>query len=229
MKLLLGLIVISFLFLGCTQSNTQVNAEVSTQVSVQATQQASAQPSEAMNEPTVQASTQVQGSNELVACLDKTRTWKINYDITTITSQGTFNSQMVQYYDNGKIRTDVLTSGIEARSYLIGNDITSCYTYAGSWTCTKTPKPENTVDTEVEVKQNAINYEADGSIQAAGKTANCFKGTTGQSTIRYCISSDCVPIYVKSVGTSNGQTVESETKATAYTTIVTAADFQLPA
>ncbi len=233
MKEFIGLLAVSMLLLGCVGNGatsatptpavieatpTPVAVATATPLVLDAT------PTPAVNDATPTPKVE---TSALTTCLSASRSWKVDYAVKAVTNGESSQVQMTQYFKDGKIRTDVTSSGVEVRTFVDGTTVNSCFQAGGSWNCQASQVPATNVETDV--KANADTYVADGTMSVAGTTANCFKGSNAQGDIRYCISSDCVPLFVSYSATQSGVTVQTETKATAYAATVADADFALPA
>ncbi|MEM2137849.1 MAG: hypothetical protein QW568_02070 [Candidatus Anstonellaceae archaeon] len=163
--------------------------------------------------------------------------WKATYELSGTGMQGV--SEMTQYVKGiGKIRIDATASNIELRTYFLGSDMYSC-TKQGSWGCLKfsVPKTEQTdssqlsYDLKNKLKENAAKYSvsADGTMQVAGVTATCFRVTSDEANVRYCVSPEGVPLYMLTTAKSEGKNAEFLMKAKSYSTSVSDSDFALPA
>ena len=141
---------------------------------------------------------------------------------------------MTQYIKGtNKMRFDSAYGGIESRSYFMGDLFYSCSNSQGTWTCMKLAlSKDDTTKAMDDISSNKDDYTitADGTMQIAGVTANCYK-VSGKNieSYRACHSAEGVPLYVMMVSTSEGKSFTTEMKATSYSTVVSDSDFVLPA
>ncbi|MCX6772735.1 MAG: hypothetical protein NTV88_03110 [Candidatus Micrarchaeota archaeon] len=167
--------------------------------------------------------------------LKSTLQYKVAYDISSGTAGQQAVLQMTQYLKGTtKMRSDSAYQGIESRTYVVDGAYYSCSNAQGAWTCMKLTIPkEDTTKSIDDVATNKENYQitADGTMQVAGVTANCYK-VIGKNLdySRSCYSPEGVPLYVKITSTSaQGETGSTEMTATSYSTSVSDSDFALPA
>ena len=237
--ILIGLLFVGLILFGCTGTTKEQQDAADKFVSsseptktVDMGDAASIKPSVKATEASTPATATPRSGGEnsgLALCTGAPREWKIEYAIESDAGGQKTTSKMTQFYKGQKkIRSDFATSGIEARSYLLGSEYYSCTQVSGSWSCSKIEKPAGS-DTEGQIARDAPTYVEDGTISVAETTANCWKGNVGYSEIRYCISSDCLPLYIATKGSSSGMTVETVTKATSFAKSVADSDFELPA
>jgi len=155
-----------------------------------------------------------------------TSKWKIEYDVST---GGATTIPMTQYTRGNDIRTDTAVGGQTTRAYLLGTKYYSCMEQAGAWTCFEFGMPAGSAQSKIETEPSKYAAVADGTMQVAGTTANCFKLNVEGTAMRYCFSKEGVPLYLSSSGTANGQKVDTIMTARSYTLSVSDSDFELPA
>ncbi|HIH18834.1 TPA: hypothetical protein HA225_02555 [Candidatus Micrarchaeota archaeon] len=189
-----------------------------------------AQPSQGSGQGATQGTSPL---DSLMGALGLSNGWKVTYLMTTSATPET--SEMTQYIKGtDKFRTDSVTMGIETRSIVLSDNIYIC-SKDGSWSCLKMSKQDDKGSESSrlndEIKSNPSKYTvtADGTMQVAGTTATCYKVVSENSTTRYCVSPEGVPLYTKSDSQSQGRAFSSELKATSYSLSVSDADFALPA
>lgn len=164
-------------------------------------------------------------SDALLGALTGNSGYKVVYQVTAGTAA---SYEMTEYLKGGNMRTDIALSGMQSRTYVISGKVTSCILAGTTWSCNALPS-QNTqsVDIGEQLKADPSKYAitADGTQTVAGVAATCYKVVGTDATVRYCISSEGVPLYVKT--TAQGMDVVMQ--ATSYSTSVTDADFALPA
>ena len=224
MKAIAVLIIFSMiLFAGCAGQQEQPP------------QQPAQQPSK-QNNPTVtvpQPENPAPAISALVSCFQSSRTWKVTYEVSSSGSPVSGNMLMIQYnIGDNRLRSDFSVGKLQVRSYLLDNVYYNCGNAGPGFQCYKMvvkDSSQQTYNYDAKFKASAANYIEDGNMQVAGATATCFKSAEAGQTIRYCVSSDCAPLYVKYEATENGKPVTVEAKATDYTKDVSESDFTLPA
>ena len=172
-------------------------------------------------------------ASELLKVLGNKATlkWQISYNLISQAQGNNFQVPMVQYVDGkNKIRTDLTTQGVEARTYFIDGTITSCTQNSGSWNCYKSEPQKNHVsDAEKDVQINKDKYAitSDGAKTVAGASTNCFKivEKSSAATINECFSSEGLPLYISYVSSDS----TTEMTATKYSTTLASGTFDVPA
>lgn len=175
-------------------------------------------------EPTKPAAPEKTPSELLIGALSSSSGWKIVYDVDA-GSAGSY--EMTQYAKGGNTRTDMAFSGMESRTYTVAGKVNSCVLAGASWMCNDvTAQVGGQTDISQQLQADSAKYTitADGTEAVAATTANCYKLVSTDGTVRYCISAEGAPLYVK----TSAQGTEVVMKAKSYTTIVTDADFVLP-
>jgi hypothetical protein len=154
--------------------------------------------------------------------------YMVEWDISTIAQGQTMNSQMTQYFKDAKhFRTDMITSGMEVRSYLVDDTISSCFNIAGKWNCQQVTYEQGASE---QAENNIISGKVDYKVTnlpgrtIAGTSTQCYQAEVEQSKVTYCFSSEGVPLYIK---TEMAQAT-SEMTATKYSTSVADSVFELP-
>lgn len=154
------------------------------------------------------------------------------YDIS-IDAQGQKTSYKTAQYLGGsdRLRMDTTMQGVETRAYLLPDGYYSCNNRQG-WQCLKMANEdqagqqdytENFKDVEKSPDDYDITYQ--GTMSVAGTTAQCWGITYTGQTMKYCFSSEGVPLYME----MSGPTMKYLMKATKYSTSVSDSDFALPA
>lgn len=162
--------------------------------------------------------------------------WMVSYDMTSAYSGEEFEGTMTQYVDGEeKMRMDMTAQGQETRTYMLDNNVYSCFNQDGSWSCMGFEQTEEEQETQTpqdireDIQGDMESYEITslGQRNIAGSVAQCYRlvGTDG-NTVEYCFSSEGVPLYVK---TTSNQGDLSEMTATSYSTNVASNAFELPA
>jgi len=238
MKILIAVLFVSLLLFGCSsqqQTPTQQPSQQTTQTSQPETQQAqqlSANP-----------------IDNLLSAFKQNNGWKVTYDFKYSESLGSYNAyEMTQYVQGtGKFRADLYPKGekVTSHSYVIGNDGYGCGKNQELWTCYALLDRKIVGDEPYTVRKDLEQdyiVTADGTMQVADTTATCYNVAYKSNnywnspypsnwTSLYCISSDGVPLYVKTIQTvyEFDKILETEMTATSYGTTVSDADFLLPA
>jgi hypothetical protein len=163
-------------------------------------------------------------ANKLKDIFAKNVKFAVTYDVKTAGTQ----NEMTQYITDGKMRTDITTQGMEVRSYLIGDEYTSCNKATGDWMCQKITYEPSSADTaKDDIKKNPEQYAIESlpGRTIARAATDCFRITTKNGVVEYCYSNEGVPLYMKT--TAGAAT--SELIAKEYSTTVPADSFDLPA
>jgi hypothetical protein len=166
--------------------------------------------------------------------IGKTIEYKAAYDISTNANGQPVVTKMTQYMKGeDKIRLDTDYQGVEGRTYFLSNVLYMCTKQSGGWSCLKFSTQEDQMNkAKDDIEKNIADYQiiADGTMQVAGVTANCFK-VTGKNIENYrsCYSSEGVPLYAKLDSGDGKATQTTEMTATSYSTNVLDSDFVLPA
>ncbi|MBW2964367.1 hypothetical protein KY363_02810 [Candidatus Woesearchaeota archaeon] len=159
-------------------------------------------------------------------------TFMAQYDIS-IDTQGQKQSYKTAQYLGGadKLRIDNNIQGMETRAYLLSDGYYSCRNQGG-WQCFKVASKddigqqdytENFKDVEKSPDDYDITYQ--GTMSVAGTTAQCWGITYTGQTMKYCFSSEGVPLYMEMKGPQMSYLM----KASKYSTTVSESDFKLPA
>jgi len=164
-----------------------------------------------------------------------TSTYQVTYDIVaSMKDVGDSTSTMGLYMDGEtRVRTDISTQGMVARTYMIANVLTTCTQSNSKWTCMKLDTPptdetkefEQSILEEKDAADSDYQIKRDGTKVVAGVTADCFAVTSKDATVGYCFSKEGVPLYMKTQFAEG----TSEMTATSYTTKIAADTFKLPA
>lgn len=142
--------------------------------------------------------------------------------------------EMTMYNDlkNMRMRTDVETSGVQARTYLLDGTLTACTLQSGSWLCFESGQSTDVVyQNNQDIQENLDNYQVTSlpPRTVAGTLTECFRVVkSGEGTVDYCLKGT-VPLYVKVEAQADGNTVVSELTATSFKESVSNSDFELPA
>jgi len=149
----------------------------------------------------------------------------VKYEITGTNMPST----MSQYLKKSKMRSDVTTEGIEARSFIVDKVITSC-TNQGSWQCYQINSAETAVNNGLDnIKENIEDYKSkvtkEPSRTILGMKTECFKVTDDKGWYIYCWNSKFTPLFIG--GTQSNQ--EWSMTAIDYKESVADSVFDLPA
>jgi len=156
--------------------------------------------------------------------------WQVTYDASANSGGQQTNFAMTQYLKGkNKVRNDAAVQGIETRSYILDNVLTTCSKNDNKWTCYGSEMKKDAVakfEDEADTSQD-YKVESDGTKAVAGVTAKCYKVTDHENsyTIRYCFSSEGVPLYIK----FDSSDASSEMTATSYSKTVSDSVFEVPA
>ena len=192
---------------------------------------ANTQPQAPPSQP--QATPGSSAADQLLSIMGLTQGWKVSYTINgTNMPSGSTMTQYIKGTD--KIRVDSTAMGTESRSFVLSGKTYSCINQGESWICYKVDSSQsgqNSTNLQNDIQSNPSKYTvtADGSMQVAGVTAACYKVVSVDGTVRYCVSQEGIPLYIKTTGSTQGVSYESELTATSYSTSVSDSDFQLPA
>jgi hypothetical protein len=224
---ILALAVLALMIAGCSSSTPQTPVQTSTGQDTQA-------------DTTTTTTTTNQDAAEEFEELFSTKAateFKVDYVIKTSAEGQTMTSTMSQYMKGEeKIRADMAFNDMESRTYIMGEDFTTCTRQDNAeWSCYKLPESEQgdeevpIVEVKEDFEENPDEYTItrDGTMQVAGVTATCYKmTTTGEdaSVVTYCFSKEAVPLYVK----MESDEYLTEMTATTYSTRVSNSDFNLP-
>ncbi|MFA6907365.1 MAG: DUF4412 domain-containing protein [Candidatus Micrarchaeia archaeon] len=163
-------------------------------------------------------------SDALLGSLKASLGWKVVYDVTTSAS-GSY--EMTQYLKGGNSRTDMAVSGMQVRTYMVSGKISSCALVEASWMCTDLSQAgAQSADLSQQLQSEEAKYTItlDGTEAVAGTTATCYKLVSSDGTARYCISSEGIPLYLK----TGAEGAEITMKAKSYSTSVADSDFAMP-
>lgn len=149
------------------------------------------------------------------------------------TGQYSMTTGMTQYTKGDKMRTDTESMGYSTRTYVLSEKVYLCTNADTGWVCMEFPQGEEASQQAVsELESNPEEYSpvADGTMNVAGTAASCYRLDNVQGfKVKYCFSSEGVPLYVKTEGTAEGKAFQSETVAKSYSLSVSDSDFSLPA
>lgn len=173
--------------------------------------------------------------------LGKPSGYTIVYDITTSAAGETDKMTQTQYQSGEKFRMDTAGSfegeEMEMRAYNIPKGTYFCTKMEGEWSCFGGETQEeadygfNLEDMTSEIEEDIEKPVYEGTQVIAGVTAQCFKMTTNEEAVRYCVHPNhYIPLLVESTGTSPGQ--EGYYKMTATSVTLKTPDdslFTLPA
>jgi hypothetical protein len=166
---------------------------------------------------------------ELQSLLTKTsREFRIEYDLKTTLEGQTTNSKTIEHVKGDeKVRSDLINGATETRTYFVDDALTTCSHTGSEWECARYDvSGEEGLNTDVAAQLEQFDVQRDGIMEVAGVSTNCYKvySSAEESTVRYCFTSDALPLYVLT------QTPEftSEMTATTYSTTVADAEFELP-
>ena len=181
---------------------------------------------------TQQANNAGDAASELLTVLGNKATlkWQISYNLISQAQGNNFQAPMIQYVDGkNKVRTDVTTQGVEARTYFVDGTIISCTQNSGAWNCYKSEPQKNHVsDTEndVQISKDKYAITSDGAKTVAGASTKCFKivEKSSAATIRECFSSEGLPLYISYVSSDS----TTEMTATKYSTTLASGTFDVP-
>jgi hypothetical protein len=226
---ILAICIAATLLIGCTGNDpTKENADA----------QSDSMQDTTNKETTVQTtSTQTESSTwdiELTKMF-KARTnlqWKIDYDIKGTAEGVSTNMKVSEYMKGTKIRTDLSVMGIDSRTYILGDEYTSCTYMNKQWNCNKIKPAETETksakDIEMDYTEDPDKFKTEyaGTKTVAGENTQCFKVTDLEDDIvtTYCYTKEALPLYIKSVGPDS----ESEMTATSFSRTVSDSDFELP-
>jgi hypothetical protein len=155
------------------------------------------------------------------------------YNLVTMAGGRETTGTMTQYTrargeNDFSFRIDMTVMGVETRSYMVPQEVTTCTRMQGAWNCfaSQNKEMQSTQQEGQEVADSATSIVRDGTKQVAGTVADCYKATTEDGYARYCLK-DNVPLYVGTYETDG--TMISELTATSYSTRVSDSDFTPPA
>ena len=181
------------------------------------------------------AGTSALGQFTALMDLESNAQWKADYDINTTIGTQHSTMALTQYLKGtSKVRTDVTVSGIQTQSYVIDGTIYSCANVNSAWACYKVSNQtfDAVTQAKADLQKDPSKYTivADGTMQVAGTTANCFKVSGVQDyDMRTCYSDAGVLLNYKVTGVQQGQSFAYEMTAKDYSASVTDSDFVLPA
>ena len=199
------------------------------------TQQPSGEPAP---EPRTETGTQEEAGagalDGLLSALGLNNGWKATYQLTgTALSVAT---EFTQYMKGENFRMDMEASGSDIRSYVLGKTIYTCTQLSGSWTCyslggqaSEDEYATYSLQTGLDSEPEKYTVTRDGTMPVAGTVADCYLVVSTDGTVRYCISPEGVPLYVKTNAGSGDSGAISELVATSYQTSVADSEFELPA
>jgi len=154
--------------------------------------------------------------------------YMVEWNINTQAQEQTMTSQMTQYFKDAKhFRTDMITSGMEIRSYLVDDKISSCFNVAGKWNCQQiTYEASANEQVEADIVAGKIDYQVTNlpGRTIAGTATQCYLAQFEQAKVTYCFSSEGIPLYIK----TEMKEATSEMTATKYSTSVADSIFELP-
>lgn len=158
--------------------------------------------------------------------------YMVDYDMTTDSDGQNQKMQMRQYFaGEGKIRSDVIVDGREARTFILSDGIYMC-TKDGSWMClafgTKEDLEAQSQDMafeDVEKMPDKYNVQYAGTMTVAGTKTYCYAFVVEGGKLKECFSKEGVPLYME----VSAQGMNTKMVATEYKTSVSASDFKLPA
>jgi hypothetical protein len=225
--------LLSILLLGCTSQQAAPTATPSAPVATPAVTPVSSVSTSASGTPSAsiaKAPADAAQAAGLQACLDSSRDWKVEYSMTADAAGTGTTSKFTQYRKGDKYRTDMELSGIQTRMLALGSDSYSCTKMPAGWSCTRL-ETQAQKPAEDAIRDNAQAFDEDGAMEVAGVQAKCFKGSVETTEVRYCISDECVPLYISTRGSmgTDGVAVSTETKADSYSLQAEDSDFELPA
>jgi hypothetical protein len=153
-------------------------------------------------------------------------TYKVTADISDVESVSTMTQYVKGLAANYRARTDISAQGVEIRTFVDGETITSCTKFGGVWSCrnSEMQQGQNPTGDARDAADSAQEVERDGTKVVAGVTTDCYKVTTDGGTVRYCIGQG-VPLYIETLTEQGTSVVE----ATSFTRTVSDADFEPPA
>jgi len=113
-------------------------------------------------------------------------------------------TEMSQYFKGNKMRSDVISEGVEARTYMADDLITSCTKQNGDWMCFEIEETTENVNTGLDdARENPDEYmtmvTSAGTKTIAGEEIECFKITIETASMTYCLTDDGIPLFMSGV------------------------------
>jgi len=152
--------------------------------------------------------------------------YKVDYTITSTGAGVDTTLTMTMYVYGENSRTDTSAEGMEARTYIVDNEMYVCSQTGDAWMCLSMgPTPATSAD-ELEANQATYAPISMPDKTIAGVTGHCYKLEDVEGyDMEYCFSDDGAILWTK----TSGEGITTEMTATSYSTAVTDADFVLPA
>jgi len=174
-----------------------------------------------------------------VSDLGKPSGYTVAYDITVSTEGDASRMTQTHYISGKKFRLDMtdVEGETEMRFYNIPGGTYICVKIQGAWNCIG-GKTQGDIDFGFDIENMTSGIEEDlaksiydGTQVIAGVTAQCFRITVSEGTMRYCVhSSYNIPLLMESTGTAMGREKYIKIIATSFTPGVPSDSvFELPA
>jgi hypothetical protein len=228
MKYAFSVLVLGVLLLAACTAQQASTQDVNQQPPASDQNQPQVPNQNAQQPPATTAPAASDAKSELTGIFAKQVEFSVDYNLVTATQGKELSYDYQEYVKGANIRTDMITSSIESRTYMIGSKITSCSKAAEQWTCIALSAPSQDNAMQDDAKDNVEQY-AVVKLPArtiAGVSTSCYRITINASTlVDYCYSPEGVPLYTKT--TAKGYT--SEMTAKSYLTSVPDETFTLPA
>jgi len=161
-----------------------------------------------------------------ISDLGKPSGYTVAYDIT-VSREGETNRMTQTHYISGKkFRLDMtdVEGETEMRFYNIPGGTYICTEIQGAWNCIGGKTQEDAEfgfdieDMTSEIEGDLAKSIYDGTQVIAGVTAQCFRVTVSEGTMRYCVHSNYnIPLLMESTGTAMGEEGYFKMTATSFT------------
>jgi len=161
-----------------------------------------------------------------VSDLGKPSGYTVAYDITVSTEGDASRMTQTHYLGGKKFRLDVtdVEGETEMRFYNIPGGTYICVKIQGAWNCIG-GKTQGDIDFGFDIENMTSGIEEDlaksiydGTQVIAGVTAQCFRITVSEGTMRYCVHSNYnIPLLMESTGTAMGREKYIKIIATSFT------------
>ena len=222
-KTLVIALVCAMLLFGCSSSPPSISSPQ--------------EPTPPANPQQPQNPSQASAYASLSSSLKPANSWSATYSITDSGMPAIFT--LSQFVLNGSVRIDMGAPKYQVRTYLMGKDAYSCTNKGAGWFCNSfrrelyegAPIPSDllyTMGATLSAKPQPYAVAADGQLPLLGTLADCYRLTSQNASIRYCVSSKGIPLYLKYDSLNTAKPLHSVVTAQKFGG-ASASDFTLPA